>query len=128
MTKGVTKGVTKQTTKGAAREQGQGTASESVEPHMPPASNCACIPYNGAWPPHRPIIHTPTSISHWMWTILPLQHTYVWQHVQTFHLTQNMQLEQNSQEWASAQQLLSVVEGTNQQYDGVEYTMSFLIM
>ena len=57
-----------------------------------------------------------------------MQHTYVWQHVQTFHLTQNMQLGQNSQEWASAQQLLSVVEGTNQQYDGVEYTMSFLIM
>lgn len=53
-----------------------------------------------------------------------IQHSYLWKHVHTFHLTQNMQLGQSSEEQAFAQWLLSVGEGTNEQYGGVEYTMS----
>ena len=53
-----------------------------------------------------------------------IQHSYLWQHVQIFHLTQNMRLGQSPEEQAFAQWLLSVGEGTNQQHGGVEYTMS----
>ena len=52
-----------------------------------------------------------------------IQHSYLWQHVQIFHLTQNMWLGQSPEEQAFAQWLLSVGEGTNQQHGGVEYTM-----
>ena len=85
----------KGTSKGIAKGKGQGHAA--TQPHMLPTFNCACIPYNDAWP-HKSKLPTPASISHWMWTILPLKHTYVWQHVQTFHLTQNMLLGQNPKE------------------------------
>ena len=52
-----------------------------------------------------------------------IQHSYLFQHVQIFNLTQNMQLGQGPEEQAYAQWLLSVSEGTNQQHGGVEYTM-----
>ena len=53
-----------------------------------------------------------------------IQHSYLCQHVQIFHLTQNMWLGQSPEEQTFAQWLLSVGEGTNQQHGGMEYTMS----
>jgi len=53
-----------------------------------------------------------------------IQHSYLWQHVRIFHLTQNMWLGQSPEEQAFAQWLLSLGEGTNVQHGGVEYTTS----
>ena len=52
-----------------------------------------------------------------------IRHSYLWQHVHIFHLTQNMRLGQSPEEQAFAQWFPSVGEGTNQQHSGVEYTM-----
>jgi hypothetical protein len=48
----------------------------------------------------------------------------LWQHVHIFYLTQNIWLGQCPEEQAFAEWFLSVGEGTNQQYDGLEYTMA----
>jgi hypothetical protein len=49
----------------------------------------------------------------------------LWQHIHIFYLTQNIWLGQSPEEQAFAQWFLSVGEGTNQQHDGLEYTMTF---
>ena len=53
-----------------------------------------------------------------------IQHSYLWNHVQIFHLTQNMQFWAESRGQVFAQWLLSVGEGSNQKHGGVEYSMS----
>ena len=105
-------GVTKGTTKGLPGGKVKGYASESAEPHMPLASNCACILYNDAWPPHRPIIHTPTS------TYIPLDVYYTPIATQLcmvacadLPLDLKYAVWAESKEWASSQWPLSVVEG-----------------
>ena len=45
------KGTAKGMSKGAGKGEGQGHAP--APPCMPPALNCACVPYNDAWLPHR---------------------------------------------------------------------------
>jgi hypothetical protein len=39
--------------RGQPRGQGQGHAPAPAQPCMPVVLNCACIPYNDLWPPHR---------------------------------------------------------------------------
>ena len=53
-----------------------------------------------------------------------IQHSYLYNHVQIFHLTQNMQLGQSPEDRSLHKWLLSVGEGSNQQHGGVDYSMS----